>query len=82
MRGADELVFSEPETKRLLATCAYWHDAEHSKSGPRWTPFPWDVAMRELGDIKARAGGLYKTLSSTFYDTMSVRLAPSAKHRH
>lgn len=81
MKGADELEFSKRERDQLLASCAYWHDSEQ-KSTLRWTRFPWDVAMRELCDIKAHASGLSKTVASHFYDTMSVKLAPSAGRRH
>jgi RNA-dependent RNA polymerase len=75
IRDAEELNFNKTQRNQLLASCAYWYDSEQTKSGTRWTRFPWDVAMRELCDIKARALGPYKTVTGYFYDHMFVKLA-------
>jgi RNA-dependent RNA polymerase len=73
----DSLCFSPPpgkffmqdeEIASLRASYAYKYD--HSK----WhegTGFPWDVAMRELGAIKARVTGGHKTVTGDFM-TISI----------
>ena len=60
----------DEEIARLRASYAYKYD--HSK----WhegTSFPWDVAMRELGAIKARATGGHKTVTGDFYDHFNMK---------
>ncbi|KAG1866468.1 RNA dependent RNA polymerase-domain-containing protein [Suillus tomentosus] len=57
------LFFSSEEVTRLKASYAYIHEC------PNFTgQFPWDVAMRELGMIKARSLGPSKTVALGFYE--------------
>jgi hypothetical protein len=62
----EEIFFSEQEIATLRASYAYIYDAEENK-GKGWSRFPWDVAMRELCTIKARALGPTKTVTEDFY---------------
>jgi len=61
----------DEEVARLRASYAYKYDHEVRFSG--WTRFPWDVAMRELGAIKARATGRHKTIAGEFYDHFNMK---------
>lgn len=69
----DELLFPEEEVARLKASCAYYHDTVVVKTYRGWTRFPWDMAMRELGTIKARATGRHKTVAGEFYDDFNMK---------
>lgn len=62
------LFFSSEEVARLRASYAYIHDLAR---GP--TQFPWDVAMRELGTIKARSLGPSKTVTLGFYERFVLK---------
>jgi RNA-dependent RNA polymerase len=64
------LVFSAEEVARLRASYAYVHDWACRPGGSR---FPWNVAMRELGEIKLRARQDFKPISQDFYEKMSMR---------
>jgi RNA-dependent RNA polymerase len=55
---------------RVRASYAYKYDYDNKWNG---TSFPWDVAMRELGDIKARATGGHKTVIGDFYDHFNIK---------
>jgi len=68
------LFFSSEEVARLKASYAYIHDLAHKSS-----QFPWDVAMRELGTIKARSLGPSKTVALGFYERFVLK--QSAFHR-
>lgn len=61
-------------SRELKASYAILHDAEACRaSGSKtWTRFPWDVAMRDLCDIKVKALGPYKTITSNFYEKMTL----------
>jgi hypothetical protein len=61
----------DEEIARLRASYAYKYDHEIRSSS--WTRFPWDVAMRELGAIKARATGRHKTIAGEFYDHFNMK---------
>lgn len=61
----------DEEIARLRASYTYKYDHEVRSSS--WTRFPWDVAMRELGAIKARATGRHKTVASEFYDHFNMK---------
>ncbi|EGO05196.1 hypothetical protein SERLA73DRAFT_68825 [Serpula lacrymans var. lacrymans S7.3] len=63
--------FSEDEVARLKASYAYLYD--HKQSSRGWGQFPWDVAMRELGAIKAKFLGPSKTVQSSFYDRFVLK---------
>ena len=67
-----EFFMQDEEIARLRASYAYKYDYERQfiKSG---TGFPWDVAMRELGAIKARATGGHKTIVGEFYDHFNMK---------
>ncbi|KAF6762282.1 RNA dependent RNA polymerase-domain-containing protein [Ephemerocybe angulata] len=61
---------------RVKASYAYVYDCEYRKVSPtrvNWSRFPFDVAFRELCDIKARALGNHKTVCSRFYDHVLVK---------
>lgn len=69
-----KFLMQDEEIARLRASYAYKYDYE------RWqfikstgTSFPWDVAMRELGAIKARATGGHKTIVGEFYDHFNMK---------
>ena len=64
------LSMRDEEIARLKASYAYKYDHEVRLS---WTRFPWDVAMRELGAIKARATGRYKPVAGEFYDHFNMK---------
>lgn len=69
---SDLLYFDVEGVKRVRASYAYLCDYELSKGRVRWTRFPWDVAMRDLCEIKAKRNGNSKTLMGSFYHTMDV----------
>ena len=60
----------DEEIARLRASYAYKYnyDCHYNRSS-----FPWDVAMRELGAIKARATGGHKTVVGEFYDHFNMK---------
>ncbi|KAG1749874.1 RNA dependent RNA polymerase-domain-containing protein [Suillus paluster] len=60
------LLFSSEEVARLKASYAYIHCNDSSQ-------FPWDVAMRELGMIKARSLGPSKTVALGFYERFVLK---------
>ena len=61
----------DEEIARLRASYAYKYD--HKMRFSNWSSFPWDVAMRELGAIKARATGRHKTITGDFYDHFNMK---------
>ncbi len=60
----------------LLARCrasyAYKYDAEQQENRRVWSRFPFNVAMRELCDIKARASGIHKVVQNSFYERFKL----------
>ena len=66
-----KFLMQDEEIARLKASYAYKYDREIRNSG--WSRFPWDVAMRELGAIKARATGRHKTVAGEFYDHFNMK---------
>lgn len=64
-----KFLMQEEEIARLRASFAYKYDHEKGY----WTRFPWNVAMRELGAIKARASGRHKTIAGDFYDYFNMK---------
>jgi len=60
----------------LLARCrasyAYKYDAEQQENRAVWSRFPFNVAMRELCDIKARASGIHKVVQNSFYERFKL----------
>jgi len=68
-----KFLMQDEEIARLRASFAYKYDHETRTSG--WSRFPWDVAMRELGAIKARATGGHKTIAGEFYDHFNMKLS-------
>lgn len=69
-----KFLMQDEEIARLRASYAYKYDYERQfiKSAGG-TSFPWDVAMRELGAIKARATGGHKTVVGEFYDHFNMK---------
>ncbi|KAI0827045.1 RNA dependent RNA polymerase-domain-containing protein [Trametes gibbosa] len=63
--------FDDPTA--IKASYAYYYDHIHHKQG--WSRFPWNVAMRALCEIKAKARGGSKTLSGDFYPWMTISSA-------
>ena len=63
----------DEEIARLRASYAYKYDHDRQFIKSAGTSFPWDVAMRELGAIKARATGGHKTIGGQFYDHFSMK---------
>ena len=66
-----KFLMPDEEIARVRASYAYKYDHEIRSSG--WTRFPWDVAMRELCAIKARATGRPKTVAGDFYDHFNMK---------
>lgn len=63
------------EAAIIKASYAYLYDSEQrAEAGTKWTRFPWDMAMRELCAIKARAGGRWKALNGDFYERMMIKV--------
>ena len=69
-----KFLMQDEQIARLRASYAYkydydrWHGSELAG-----TSFPWDVAMRELGAIKAQATGGHKTVVGEFYDHFNMK---------
>ncbi|KAG7449112.1 uncharacterized protein BT62DRAFT_1073637 [Guyanagaster necrorhizus] len=62
------------EAAILKASYAYLYDLEQRAGAvTKWTRFPWDVAMRELCGVKARAAGRWKALNGDFYERMMIK---------
>lgn len=66
-----ELLMSEEEILRVRASYAYCYDFEERNGST--SRFPFDVAMRELGAIKARAVGGFKAVAGDFYDHFNIK---------
>ncbi|KAF9561155.1 hypothetical protein CPC08DRAFT_689324 [Agrocybe pediades] len=69
-----DIIFDETTLSRIRASYAYKYDAEQNlKEGDDgvqvqgWSRFPWNVAMRSLGFIKANATGTAKALADPYY---------------
>lgn len=63
------------EAAMIKASYAYLYDSERrAGAGTKWTRFPWNMAMRELCAIKARAGGRWKALNGDFYERMMIKV--------
>ncbi|KAJ4478201.1 RNA dependent RNA polymerase-domain-containing protein [Lentinula aciculospora] len=65
------MFLSHDEILRLKASYAYMYDYE--KSARKWTRFPWDVTMRELTAIKAKATGRSTTVTADFYERLTMK---------
>ena len=72
---AGHFLMLEEDIARIRASCAYVYDYEQRKSysSNNYSRFPWDLAMRELCTIKARATGRFKTVASHFYDHFNMK---------
>ena len=68
-----KFLMQDEEIARLRASYAYKYDYDKWHSIKAGTGFPWDVAMRELGAIKARATGGHKTIVGEFYDHFNMK---------
>ncbi|OBZ77702.1 hypothetical protein A0H81_02410 [Grifola frondosa] len=66
----DFLCFDQDAVRRLKASYAYKFDFDTAFS--HWSRFPWDLAMRPLCEIKAKALGSSKTVTQRFYDKMTL----------
>jgi len=62
----------DEEIARLRASYAYKCEFDNRR-GTAGNSFAWDVAMRELGAIKARATGGHKTVVGEFYDHFNIK---------
>ncbi|THV08462.1 hypothetical protein K435DRAFT_641686, partial [Dendrothele bispora CBS 962.96] len=66
---SDLCTMTADQIARVRASYAYLYD--HQKAHrPR---FSWDVSMRELCAIKAKALGRWNTVTGTFYDSFTIR---------
>jgi hypothetical protein len=72
---AGHFLMLEEDISRIRASCAYVYDYEQRKSysSNNYSRFPWDLAMRELCAIKARATGRFKTVAGDFYDHFNMK---------
>ncbi|CAA7259841.1 unnamed protein product [Cyclocybe aegerita] len=69
-----ELMMHDEEVARIRASYAYYYDCERRRGyDVPWSRFPFDVAMRELCAIKARAAGRYKVVDGGFYDHFNMK---------
>ncbi|KAI5893502.1 uncharacterized protein SCHCODRAFT_02538659 [Schizophyllum commune H4-8] len=76
----DLLTLGNEEISRVRASYAYLYDCDQAKShGRRLSPFPWNVAMTALCDIKAKARGptSFVIITTDFADNMRMRRFPS-----
>jgi len=71
--ASGKFLMQDEEIARLSASYAYKYDYERQFGKSTVTSFPWDVAMRELGAIKARATGGHKTVVGDFYDHFNMK---------
>ncbi|THU89976.1 hypothetical protein K435DRAFT_276844 [Dendrothele bispora CBS 962.96] len=67
-----QTIQDEATIARLRASYAYYFDAFMRKSPGNWTRFPWDVALRELCEIKARALGPWHASTQSFYERFKL----------
>lgn len=67
---ANLLFYDDEKVRELRASYAYLFDWESQRSSAKWTRFPWDVAFGALCEIKSKALGPHKSISSHFYDVM------------
>ncbi|KAF4602055.1 hypothetical protein EYR40_005257 [Pleurotus pulmonarius] len=68
-------MFGNEEVSLIKASYAYIFDHQENSGRKGWTRFPWDVAMRDLCHIKARALGPHKTVSGDFHARFQVKKA-------
>jgi RNA-dependent RNA polymerase len=71
----NQFIMADEEVARIRASYAYVYDVDKKKSSGtnNFTRFPWNVGMRELCAIKARATGRHKTVSGDFYDHFNMK---------
>ncbi|KAF8913977.1 RNA dependent RNA polymerase-domain-containing protein [Gymnopilus junonius] len=71
----DEFLTSEQDIASIRASYAYVYDLKQRErfSSSNFTRFPFDVAMRELAAIKARARGRFKAVDGDFYDHFNMK---------
>ena len=72
------LYFDAATVRRLKASYAYSYD--YKTSSRKWSRFPWNVALRDLCEIKAEALGCPKTVAHDFYHWMCISPAYLRKH--
>lgn len=75
----DEVFMQEEDISKLRASYAYLYDSMQHEKGTGWSRFPFDVAMRELCAIKARAVGRTKTVTEDFYARFYMKQLSSKK---
>ena len=69
----EKSLMQDEDIARLRASYAYKYDFDKCQFNKSGTSFPWDVAMRDLGTIKARATGGHKTVTGEFYDHFNIK---------
>ena len=67
-----ETVMEHATISRLRASYAYIYDAQQKNKARGWSRFPWDVALRDLCQIKVSALGPYKPVTSGFYERFKM----------
>ncbi|KAF8581588.1 hypothetical protein K439DRAFT_1353522 [Ramaria rubella] len=74
--GVKFITLSPQEVKRCRAS--YEHQEKRFTDGSRYSRFPFDVAMRELGNIKAESLGSCHMVTAPFYSVFNVVAAIKA----
>ncbi|KAJ4498650.1 RNA dependent RNA polymerase-domain-containing protein [Lentinula lateritia] len=67
----EAMFLSHDQILHLKASYAYIYDFE--KSPRKWTRFPWNVTMRQLTEIKAKATGRSTTVTAEFYERLALK---------
>ncbi len=65
-------IVDKDQLARFRASYAYKYDAEQKQQHDGWSRFPFNVAMRELCDIKARTLGTHKVVQNSFYERFKL----------
>lgn len=65
-------IVDKDQLARFRASYAYKYDAEQKEQHGGWSRFPFNVAMRELCDIKSHALGAHKAVQNSFYERFKL----------
>ncbi|KAK7471173.1 hypothetical protein VKT23_002583 [Stygiomarasmius scandens] len=67
-----ETIMDEATIARLRASYAYYFDAFERSERIGWSRYPWNMALRELCDIKVRALGPWHASTQPFYERFKL----------